>query len=310
MVRVTLDIFSGRPNPTWNLDESTAREVLREITAQPELLGGVNSTSGKLGFRGLLVEVGDLSQELPAIFRVNGDDHRGVELADRLLARLGAPLPEQAAPAFGLTPASGIDFRRLVNESAQQGSGGAFTASADEFAQAQVIQALNPAPVLGTDASSWSTIAQGSCTIEVATFNPTFWNNAAYQTKNNCYNYASNRRTDTFAQPGRAAGAMASRMRCANVSAAAQADGCVPAPTCVASTNAPRWYTAMVVWPNLDYHWYRKSAEGFWGHKPGQTPAKNTDDSGVVITNPETANRGGYRDFCGYFTLGTQQGIA
>ena len=309
-MRVTLDIFSGRPNPTWQVDEATAREILREATAHPELLGGVGSGSGKLGFRGLLLELGDgFSQELPAILRVSGDDPRGAEIAQRVLARLGAPAPEQQAPAFGLTPAQNIDFRRLVQESAQESSG-AFLAQDETTSIQETSVIMAAAPVLGTDASSWSTIAQGACTIEVAAFNPTFWNNPSYQTLNNCYNYASNRRTDTFAQPGRAAGAQANRMRCANVQAAAAADGCVQAPTCVPSTNAPRWWTALVIWPNFDYHWYRKSAEGFWGHKPGQTAARNTDNSGVVITNPETANRGGYRDFCSYYTLGTQQQIA
>ena len=42
--------------------------------------------------------------------------------------------------------------------------------------------------------------------IEVAAFNPNFWNVSPVEANNNCYNYATNRRTDTFAQPGRAAG--------------------------------------------------------------------------------------------------------
>jgi hypothetical protein len=39
----------------------------------------------------------------------------------------------------------------------------------------------------------------------------------------------------------------------------------------------------------------------FWSHKPGGTAARNTDNSGRVITNPETCNRGPYTQFCGYF---------
>ena len=59
----------------------------------------------------------------------------------------------------------------------------------------------------------------------------------------------------------------------------------------------------MVVWPGPygDYHWYRKQTGGFWGHKPGGTPAKNVDNSNRVITNPATADRGPYTLFCGYF---------
>ena len=37
-------------------------------------------------------------------------------------------------------------------------------------------------------------------------YNPQFWNNSSSVRINNCYNYASNSRTNTFAQPGRANG--------------------------------------------------------------------------------------------------------
>jgi hypothetical protein len=50
----------------------------------------------------------------------------------------------------------------------------------------------------------------------------------------------------------------------------------------------------------IDFHWYRKSREGFWGHKPGGTAARITDNSGHIIYNPQTANRGPYTIFCRY----------
>ena len=37
---------------------------------------------------------------------------------------------------------------------------------------------------------------------------PAIWNTANKQLDNNCYNYANNKATDTFAQPGRGSGAM------------------------------------------------------------------------------------------------------
>ena len=73
---------------------------------------------------------------------------------------------------------------------------------------------------------------------------------------------------------------------------------------CFPDSEKPRPLTALVVAPGpgfVDYHWYRLQKEGFWGHKPGSTAARNVDNSGHVITNPETANRGPYRLFCGYF---------
>ena len=50
-----------------------------------------------------------------------------------------------------------------------------------------------------------------------------------------------------------------------------------------------------------DYHWYRRDSNGMWSHKPGSTPARNTDNSGLLISSPETCDRRPYRIFCGYF---------
>lgn len=142
------------------------------------------------------------------------------------------------------------------------------------------------------------------CEYEVSQFNPGFWNTPAVQPHNNCYNYARNWRTDTFAQPGRAHGAGTSTMACNTVTTAAMADGLVKRCQCLPVSEWPRRLMALVVDPGWDYHWYRHQRGGYWGHKPGSTPARNTDNSGVVITNPETCNRGGYTDFCDYFYAG------
>jgi hypothetical protein len=65
-----------------------------------------------------------------------------------------------------------------------------------------------------------------TCYIERTPFNPGFWNRPEVIRRNNCYNYASNRRTDTFAQPGKGAGQMYTALTCAEVTRAALADGC------------------------------------------------------------------------------------
>ena len=44
------------------------------------------------------------------------------------------------------------------------------------------------------------------CEIKNINYNPSFWNQPSVQQYNNCYNYASNDRTDTFAQPGNISG--------------------------------------------------------------------------------------------------------
>jgi len=132
---------------------------------------------------------------------------------------------------------------------------------------------------------------------------PGYWNDAVIQPNNNCYNYANNKRTDRFSQPGWAHGYTGYDITVAQVRNAAIADGLEPTDSTSVSPVG-KTKVALVVgtvggWP--DYHWYRKDINGYWTHKPGGTQATNLDQSGVVITNPETANRGGYTQFGGYF---------
>jgi hypothetical protein len=52
-----------------------------------------------------------------------------------------------------------------------------------------------------------------------------------------------------------------------------------------------------------DYHFYRQDASGLWSHKNGGNVARNTDESGNLIRDPEKADRGRYNVFCGFYTL-------
>lgn len=148
-------------------------------------------------------------------------------------------------------------------------------------------------------------LLSGCCGIP--SYTPSFWNDAGQiQYNNNCYNYSNNKRTDTFAQPGRAAGSMYTSLSCPSVGPAADADGVEPVP---ASGNCNPWWRfwrredklALVVAPGWDYHWYRQDRNGMWTHKPGGTQATNLDNSGNPISNPELADRGPYVNFCGYY---------
>lgn len=136
------------------------------------------------------------------------------------------------------------------------------------------------------------------------TFQPTYWNDGSTrQRNNNCYNYANARATNTFAQPGRAAGSMYSSITCAAVHAAAVRDGLEPVADTLINASSYKNIAALVVGPNYDYHWYRRDSNGKWTHKPGGTAATNRDNSGNEITDPRTANRGAYTDFCGFFRV-------
>jgi len=140
-------------------------------------------------------------------------------------------------------------------------------------------------------------------------FEPEYWNDydpanmelGHVQGANNCYNYAVNRRTDTFAQPGRATGTWCPGGSCytaANMTQYAINDGLVS--TTTNSVPSGKTLLALVLSPS-DYHWYRRDADGTWSHKNGGTAATNLDNSNALITNPETANRGPYTTFVGYF---------
>lgn len=145
------------------------------------------------------------------------------------------------------------------------------------------------------------TTAQPKPSYSTPSYQPAYWNDGAtVQLNNNCYNYANNKRTDTFAQPGRAHNVSGYPMTGQAVYNAAVADGLVPT-TRNASSQDGKTKIALVVAPGYDYHWYRQDSDGRWTHKPGRTKATNLDNNNAVISNPETAARGVYTEFVGYF---------
>ena len=156
---------------------------------------------------------------------------------------------------------------------------------------------------------SFSALAEGQIGPEslqavVAKTELGFWNTPGVQSGNNCYNYSTNRVTNNFAQPGQASGIRLSSLQCDRVIAAASADlGLTPATYAPFNGREDDTLIALVVAPNYDYHWYRRDSDGMWSHKPGGTKATNKDNAGALITDPETAARGPYRDFCGYFRV-------
>ena len=139
-------------------------------------------------------------------------------------------------------------------------------------------------------------------------YNPHIWNDDPWvQSHNNCYNYGCDLQTNTFAQPGLAHGislAWPQDMNCTAVTNGAVADGLVPV-NCDEGCGCSdcQHQVALVISPGSDYHWYRKGRDGKWSHKMGPTPATNLDNSGNIITDPRTADRGSYTTFCGCFCV-------
>ena len=119
--------------------------------------------------------------------------------------------------------------------------------------------------------------------------------NGSWVWDNNCYNYGSNWRTDTYAQPGHGSGTELESLTIPEVLRCALSDGFFDHCVGKKDRNIKIWFC---VAPGWDYHWYRQTkpmgGKERWCHKMGGTPARNTDDSGDYITDPRTADRGAY----------------
>lgn len=281
--KVTLNIFSGRPNPTWTLKPKEEKALTERLTALDAPTDRRPSgVFGGLGYRGFTISRPRTHPAGPLAMTV----HESV--VDRQLGE------------FNLMDSSGIEAflaetgREQIPEPAAAHVEQMIGQTATPFVTASLAAAALKCPKCNA--------------VDAPVYNPGPWNVNPVLPKNNCYNYANNKVTNTFAQPGRAHGKQTNVMACPNVQKAAQADGLVP----VASFNPvlPKgkgWYVALVIWPNADYHWYRQDSVGCWSHKPGQTAARNVDNAGKAIADPKTCNRGPYVNFCTYMV--TRAGV-
>jgi hypothetical protein len=259
MITVQLDVFSGRPNPRWTLTPRQARELAERVQAERAILRPRDAEAGGLGYRGFIIE-----QSGEDVWSAAGLPRQG-----RIGGR-GAPERDAQAWLLGTSKAS-ADLSGQVVDHARD--------------------AIGTSP---RDTVSTYTPCDNSYYTSDTDF--TFWNNPQHQYLNNCYNFASNSRTDTYAQPGLASGHEYTSLTCRGVAPAARWDGWRA--ECQPDKNLN---TCLVIWPNVDFHWYRLCQNGHWCHKPGGDTARNYDDSGDLITDPETADRGPYTDFCRYF---------
>jgi hypothetical protein len=279
-VRVTLDVFSGRPNPSWELSNCQARELqarLGDKTQSP-----VRLTPPKLGFRGLIVTS-----------RTDDVAHRRVPAT----FRLGAPAPAEAGATAERETAPPRDGE--TGDTAHwllQTAVGSLHPNLLAF----VSKEMKKPACAGAQAfrmGAAQTPATPPPGVRSSPYNPDYWDDPSVQPFNNCYNFAANFRSDTTAQPGRTSGAHYSEFSCWNVGAAASYDGV--GTICQTVSN----FVALVIWPGVDFHWYRLQAEGFWAHKMGHGQATNLESGGHVIQGewtPENCGRGPYTHFCGY----------
>jgi hypothetical protein len=273
---VTLNIFSGRPNPTWVIPEGGAAEFNDRIS-KLESLSNLKAPGvmGGLGFRGFTVR----RNEENTVFHV----HEGVVDPGHTTASLMAEDREIEKWLLATAP---TDLAGEVRSHVEEA----------------IARPINVSALITGILVRRCPICQA---VDAPAYTPATWNTPAVQPHNNCYNYANNRITNTFAQPGRATGHMYTQLTaCAgkgSVEAGAVSDGLVASPNFSGHLAAGHgWYVAVVLWPGVDYHWYRQDKTGCWSHKPGSTAARNVDNSGKTISDPKTADRGPYTIFCTY----------
>lgn len=268
MAIVELDIFSGRPNPVWTLDSRQRDELVDQLRAGSIALLDPDLAEGVLGYRGFIISLDESELEL-----LGRADRRNA----RFRIRSGIAVNAEAIAEEWLLETT--PHGMLVDVVAEEAESGIDQAvdrqmlNADGFSEVDILAACT---VYGTSSTDFS-----------------FWNaNSSDRLNNNCYNYAANLKTGTFAQPGRRSGAMYSSLTLSNISSACQRDGYR---TVCDGSSLP---VSLWIWPSVDYHFYRKTADvngqSRWCHKPGSTNARNTDNSGNIITAPATCDRGNY----------------
>ncbi len=320
MITVELDIFSGNPNPVWTLTKQEEKELIERVIAEPSL-AAPPKTVGGLGYRGYTVTASEnasgllADKGLPQTFYLSGKESNDAGLA--LLKTTGADkrVPDDVLQVAQETILeTNLIWSKYWQDISQPNAAvpGPVSSSYEFTEDLRAPDYPEPPPDQLPYPKDVPTIevlpeaAAGSPALycgPVANFSNTnfsFWNGSYAVSRNNCYNYASAYRSNTFAQPGRKSNHMYNSLAaCGNytgsVGTGASWDG-------YSSVCWPCFEVlgALVIWPNYDFHWYRYNTGGRWGHKPGGTPARNYDNSGNLISSPQTCNRGGYTQFCGY----------
>ncbi len=315
-MRVTMNIFSGRPNPTWTLTSPQATELVDRVAA--EGAAAAIDEPPVLGFRGFTVDADltDLVQRagVPARFVVPPP------------AVMPAPPEAPARPGKGKAPArprkgkAPTAARPNAAPAATKDVSRWLLSTASGIVDDEVLEAAQVAieqspphtthmaksvERVATDGKLALATADRLCEPFLTPVQVAFWDAPFTRFNNNCYNYATNFASNSMAQPGRRSGRMYTAFECGNVLAAAGFDGYLTA--CRGTVRI----VALGIWPGFDFHWWRLHPAGFWAHKIGTSPVFQVDNSGRILGNgltPANCDRGPYTTFCGFFfgPLGVQ----
>jgi len=181
--RITIDIFSGRKNPVLEIKGREAERIFEHLRPAQPVSRMLPVPSSSLGYRGLIIEASG-ARGLPRVFRMAHGDLMGPKLRHR---------------------AADTDFEEfLVRESGllrRLKLGRDFPA----FLLKEIERFRGTREKCKHRPPHWPRREHCHC---APLYEPAWWNDSGQkQFGNNCYNYSTNYRSDTFAQPGLAAGA-------------------------------------------------------------------------------------------------------
>lgn len=292
-LKVTIDIFSGRPNPFRIIEGTEPKKLLEQIQLNASLTDNTTQKEPEhLGYRGIIVDQLDSSaNDFPTHFRITPDQmFSGDQHADADSETFESSILDAISKFKGT--GNKKDFKTMLLSEMSQ-----FKDFNDAILRAPVLPPVVFPPANPCQCAPLPDIA--------------WWNDAGpRQSGNNCYNYATNYRTDTFAQPGKAAGLQYTSLSGCTVAAGqrsakmgAVADALIDTPQANNVCPSTGHLVALVIAPGFDYHWYRKGKDGKWSHKPGGTKATLLDNAGHFILDPRSANRGMYTQFCTFMQV-------
>ncbi len=296
MLEIELDIFSGRPNPTWKLSEEEEKELLDIITSDPTQVSPVYSPEEVLGlgYRGLIVR--EIKTEKSIWHKTISEfEHH---IPDEF--RVGSKPDKQAAAEFLLRTSEKREIR--VNDVLRE-----------EASKGVILVPSHPKNVdvdLDTDGEVLRAPLFDVCHSNFFIDNSSTFNQPHEVRRNNCYSFAANHLgSGRHALPGLQGGRPAREGTCGDVVGGLYADGWTHHNCWPSASNV--LVIALAVKPggplDWDYHFYRlvggPNENWTWAHKQGGTPARNTDDCGMIIRNANTPKHccKEYRDFCGFF---------
>ena len=206
-VKVTLHIFSGRPDPTWFLSKDQATALVEKLRGSAtQTLKAMPEFFEDVGYRGFSIE-GLPDEELKG----------AVTLYDNVIDINGL-----TAKSLSLPPG---DLEQWLLESA----GNALDSDLQHSTKGEIFKPRPKGPLEGSELDTDQQLEPKRFVRNenAPPYEPHKWNRQGVKGKNNCYNYSTNKVTNSFAQVGRRCGREITKITCANVIRGAECDGLI-----------------------------------------------------------------------------------